>query len=343
MSTGFVFMSDGPANPGPAVLLVSPDSSLIFNLREIFHTLGLRFEGVMDSDAAVCAMRSLETSDILLLDIQLAAVANGRLLAAMHDLEVHRRCAIALIAEQVSDEWIARLRQGVLDDIVPRSADASTWSTHLSTMQRGHALCCELEDLRKASLLDAQHDRVTGALNRESMLTILFRETDRVQRLRGAMCLALFDIDDFQMWNGKLGQKAGDKLLRDVATRTGQILRSYDLLAHMGKNELLLALPGCSAVNAVMLAERMRIDVFGEPFVVLDKEKKAIQVPLTASFGIATSRGRSPVVVLREAEQALELARRSGRSSIHCCNESPLTDSTQSGSAKLFSELEALA
>jgi diguanylate cyclase (GGDEF)-like protein len=343
MSTPFVFRNDEPASPRPSVLLASPDSSFIANLQEVFHELHLRFETVTDAGAAICAMRSLEASDILLLDMQLPGMENGQLLAAMQDLGMHRRCAIALIADQVSDDWISRLRLGVLDDIVPRGADSWTWSTHLSTMQRSHELRCELEDLREASLMEMQHDRATGALNRESMLTVLFRETDRVQRLRGALCLALFDIDNFPVWNSKLGEKACDKLLRDVATRTGQILRSYDLLGRMGKSAFLLALPGCSTINAVMLAERMGMDIFGEPFVVLDKAKNAIQVRLTASFGIASSRGRSPVVVLREAEQTLERGKRSGNGAIHCSCESALLDEGQTSSAKLFSESEVPA
>jgi len=306
---------------GSAVLLVSADPLLTLDLERILTSQGLRFEKAHDGAAALAALELLGDSSVVLLDLRLDCVA--RLLAAMHESDIHKQSAIALIADQVSDEWIARLREGMLDDIVPRNADAAAWNQHLCSMRRGHRLLCELEALRAASLMEMQHDLLTGLFNRETMLRLLFRETDRVQRLRGALCLMVFDVDDFAHWNAQLGRAACDGLLRQVSLRTGRLLRSYDLLGRTGVDEFLLALPGCSVVNASLLAERLRMEVFGEPFAVHTGVDEMVSVRLTASFGIAASRGRSPVVVVREAEQALELARKSGPDSILCAGEAP--------------------
>ena len=124
----------------------------------------------------------------------------------------------------------------------------------------------ELEALRQAAVLNAQTDRLTGVYNRAAILTMLFRETDRVQRIKSSLCMVLFDIDDFGHWNTRLGSDACDELLCDVVERTARLLRSYDLLGRAGMDEFLVALPGCSTVNAVMLAERLRLDVFSSPF-----------------------------------------------------------------------------
>jgi diguanylate cyclase (GGDEF)-like protein len=325
------------------VLLATPDSLLATDLRKTFTAMGMRVETVTDGEAALAALPTLEDSAVILLDVLIPGVANGRLLAAMQESGAHRRCAIALIAESVSDEWIARLREGAIDDIVPRSADAAVWGSHLSTMRRGHELLCELEHLRQASLVEAQHDRVTGALHRETMLTMLFRETDRVQRLHGSLCLMLFAIDDFAYWNSELDRDACDGLLREAAARTMRMQRSYDLLGRTGKDEFLLALPGCSTINAAMLAERMRQEVFGESFMVPDGPENSIPIRLTACFGIASSQGRSPVVVLREAKLALALSRQSGPDSIRCTSESTPAADDWSGLAALFPGSEVVA
>jgi len=71
-------------------------------------------------------------------------------------------------------------------------------------------------------------------------------------------------------------------------------------------------------VNAVMLSERLRIDVFSSPFHVAGEA-----IRLSACFGIASSNGRSPLVVLREAEQALQSAKDTGPESIQCFGDSP--------------------
>ena len=89
------------------------------------------------------------------------------------------------------------------------------------------------------------------------------------------------------------------------------------MLGRVGKDEFLLAMPGCSNLNAVMLAERLRLDVFSVPFQ-FDGES----IRLSACFGIASSQGRSPVVVLRETEQALQWAKAEGPESIQCFGDS---------------------
>lgn len=123
--------------------------------------------------------------------------------------------------------------------------------------------------------------------------------------------MILFDIDDFGHWNSRLGAEACDDLLRQVVARTSRMLRSYDVFGRPGKDEFLVALPGCTQALAAMMAERLR-GIFSAPFQV---EGKTIR--LSACFGIADSLGRSPVVVLREAEQALACARTAGPESIH--------------------------
>jgi two-component system, cell cycle response regulator len=310
-----------PGNSGLTVLLASPDTLLTLALQRIFNAMGLRVQTATDGESVIAATRTLEDSAVILLDVRLAGVANGRLLATLQESGVHWRCAIALIAESVSDEWIARLREGAIDDIVPRNADAAAWSTHLSTMRRGHELLCEVEQLREASLQETQRDRVTGAFLRGAILTHLFRETDRVQRLHGSLSLVLFAIDDFAYWKSELGQEASDGLLRDAAARTRRILRSYDLLGRNRQDEFLLALPGCDTGNAAMMAERLCFGVFDDAFIVQDGLNDSVAVRLTACFGVTSSRGRSPVVVLREVEQILALSRQAGPGSIRCTNE----------------------
>ena len=338
MLSGSANAFGGLVHSGLVVLLASPDPVLVSDLSRIFGSMGLRVESVMDGQAALDAIRTLEDPAVVLLDVKLAGVSGGRLLAAMSGAEIRMRCAIALIAEQVSDEWIAKLSEGIIDDIVPWNADSNAWGMHLSRMQRGHELYCELEHLRQAAVMEVRHDRVTGTFHRETMLKIIFRETDRVQRLHGSLCLILFDLDDFAHWNNELGRDACDGLLRETAMRTGRILRSYDLVSRAGNDEFLLALPGCSAVNAAMMADRLRIEVFGEFFALKDWRGNTLQIKLTACYAIASSRGRSPVVVLREAEQTLEQAKLSGPDTVRCAGDSLSSAGTAAGLNRLFPE-----
>src|SRR5205085_1438280 len=80
-----------------------------------------------------------------------------------------------------------------------------------------------------------------------------------------------------------------------------------------------LGLPGCAPVNAVSLAERIRAEVFSSPFVAGGPIRAGVR--LTACFGIASSYGRSPLIVLREAEQALRAAKAAGQEEIRSARD----------------------
>ena len=311
-----------PSQPTHTYLLASPDPALLSALEPVLLAAGAEVEIVLSVEAALAALDKPRCLALALLDATLHGLDPlmniERLLAAIRGAEADSRLPIVLISDTVTQQWIDRLAEGVIDDLMLRCAGAPYWRLRIEMALRGQHQARELQTLREAQVLNAQFDRLTGVYNRETILAMLFRETDRVQRMKSALSLLLLDIDDFGHWNSRLGNDACDELLCQVAGRIARLLRSYDLLGRPGKDEFLLVLPGCSAVNAVMLAERMRVDVFCAPYHV-----GGDSIRLSACFGIAASQGRSPVVVLREAEQALQWARTAGPESIQCYGDSP--------------------
>jgi diguanylate cyclase (GGDEF)-like protein len=305
------------ANNPPTFLLASPEPALLAAIEPALLDAGARVEIVLSAQGALAAMTAARRPSLALLDTRLPDMEMGQLLAAAHGEGDGSRFPIVLISDSVTEEWLDRLAEGVIDDVILRAAEPSYWQLRLDMVFRTHRLAHEVESLRDAAALNAQLDRLTGVYNREALLAALFRETDRAQRMNSPICLALFDIDDFGHWNTRLGVDACDELLCQVVSRTARLLRSYDLLGRPGKDEFMVALPGCSADDARMLAERLRQEVFSAPYRVGGES-----IRLSACFGIASSRGRSPVVVLREAEQALQRAKESGPESILCFEES---------------------
>ncbi|MFZ1087270.1 MAG: GGDEF domain-containing protein [Terracidiphilus sp.] len=306
------------ANSTPVYLLASAEPELLSAVEPVLAIDGARVEIFLAAEAALPALTAAHAPTLALIDVNLPGMEIGRLLAAARAEATGRRFPIILITDSITQEWIDRLAEGVIDDLLPRKTEPAFLRLRVEAVLREHRRLRELELLREAAQLNAQTDRLTGVYNRETMLSMVFRETDRVQRMNSSLCMILFDIDDFGHWNSRLGTDACDDLLCQVVARTARLLRSYDILGRPGKDEFLIALPGCSSVNAVMLAERLRIDVFCSTFHV-----NGDAVRLSACFGIAASMGRSPVVVLREAEQALLVAKATGPESIQCAGDFP--------------------
>ncbi|MGB7546343.1 MAG: GGDEF domain-containing response regulator [Terracidiphilus sp.] len=296
-----------------AILLASHDPILLAAMEPVLAASGARVEIVLSAEAALTAMNAPRPPGLALLDVDLPGMATGQLLAAARASAGGHRFPIVLISDTVTEEWTSRLAEGVLDDLIPRAVESPHGRLRLDMVLRTHHRMRDLDILRETAALHAQTDPLTGVYNRATLLSMLFRETDRVQRMKTPLCLLLFDIDDFGHWNSRLGADLCDDLLCQAVERTTRLLRSYDLLGRPGKDEFLLVLPGCASVSAVMLAERLRLEVFSAPFHVA-----GTTIRLSACFGIASSEGRSPVVVLREAEQALQQAKEAGPESIQC-------------------------
>jgi diguanylate cyclase (GGDEF)-like protein len=164
----------------------------------------------------------------------------------------------------------------------------------------------------------SRNSRLGEISDRETVLSALLRETDRVRRSEGPLCVILFEIDDFAHLYERFGVEHCEQLLSSIVGRTKCLLRSYDLLGSPGMDALLVGLPGCSLCDAVRLAERIRAEVFGPGLNVAGEP-----IHLTACLGIASSQGRSPLVVLREAEHALQRARERGPDSSQCVYDGP--------------------
>lgn len=302
-----------PSHTSSVLLFASADPVLLAAIEPQLRQAGALVEIAMTTHAVLAAIGSHNSPNVLLLDARLPGIKTGQLLAAARAIGGDPRLPILLVTESVSQEWIDFLAEGAIDDLILRSAEPAYWQLRLDLVLRSQRMAHELETLRDATIRNAQFDRLTGVYNREALLGMLFRETDRVQRMSCSLALILYDIDDFGHWNSRLGVDACDELLCQVASRTGALLRSYDLLGRPGMDEFLVAVPACSPANALALTERLRVEVFSVPFHVAGEA-----VRLSACFGIASSRGRSPVVVLREAEKALGLAKATGPESIQC-------------------------
>jgi two-component system, cell cycle response regulator len=148
-------------------------------------------------------------------------------------------------------------------------------------------------------------------LSRDELIAALFRETDRAQRMKTGLAVILCGIDDWENRASRFDDRTLGEVEREITKRIVRLLRCYDSIGRYGGGEFLVVLPGCNSFNAVGMAERLSCEVFGAPVRGGNEDWH-----FTACFGIAGSGGRSPIVVLRNADQALRNARMRGRGSI---------------------------
>ena len=160
-------------------------------------------------------------------------------------------------------------------------------------------------------------------LSRDGLLSALFCETDRAQRLKMPLALIAVGVAKWAGPESTLEKVSHDNAECGLVERITGILRCYDSVGKWADGEFLLLLPVCTVIHARTLAERLRDEVFAK-FVEAGCEKALGK----ACFGVASSGGRSPFVVLREVENALQEARAAGPGSIQCSATDIETDPT---------------
>jgi two-component system cell cycle response regulator len=165
----------------------------------------------------------------------------------------------------------------------------------------------------RAGLELAATDSLTGLHNRRYALYQLERIIARPGR---GVAVMMLDLDYFKAINDRHGHGAGDAVLQLVARRLRAQLRSGDLLARIGGEEFLVALPETDRLRALDCAERLRQAISGTPF---DLGSGAPAVRVTMSVGLALSPGGSaeaPESLIDRADRALYGAKSEGRDQV---------------------------
>lgn len=169
----------------------------------------------------------------------------------------------------------------------------------------------------------AMTDPLTGLFNRRYALPHLGRMAARAQSLDRGFAVMIADLDRFKSVNDTYGHSGGDDVLVEVARRLLDNLRSVDLVARLGGEEFLIAMPETSLEKARIAAERLCRIMREKPVLLKDGRT---EVPVTMSIGIAMGpvpAGQtsaicpSPVeALLHAADQALYRSKSEGRDQV---------------------------
>ena len=115
----------------------------------------------------------------------------------------------------------------------------------------------------------ATTDALTGLKNRRKFDSAIGTEWRRAARNKTPLALLMIDADHFKAYNDTFGHQAGDEVLIGIAICiTDAVRRAGDCAARYGGEEFAVLLPGLSAMEALGVAETIRLNVLqwsGDP------------------------------------------------------------------------------
>ncbi len=164
----------------------------------------------------------------------------------------------------------------------------------------------------------AYYDDLTGLANRRLLRDRLQQEMAVAKRHGVYGSLLFIDLDQFKHLNDSLGHPIGDELLRQVAGRLQQLVRTEDTVARLGGDEFVLILPAQHKAltqvgyEAQSVAEKVRVQL-SAPYNLEDH-----QYQMSASVGIVLfpEGEENADDVLKHADAALYRAKEEGRDTV---------------------------
>jgi len=241
----------------------------------IMRNLGVRCEEVKNIVERTCPEYHSENQKCWLRHVPQEFFTGGG------NPEVHREAITACLRCEDFPSSALLVVRGVENGKVLNRENAVPVSSLAS--EAGHAL--EVVSLYDNLKIMAVTDGLTGLYNHREFYHSLRRELERARRYRHTLSLLMIDVDDFKRFNDRHGHPAGDFALRNISDLLRKCARASDILARYGGEEFAIILPESTPAGALMVAERIKLEVAGHNF----NQNSEDPVHLTVSIGIYSS------------------------------------------------------
>jgi two-component system cell cycle response regulator len=209
------------------------------------------------------------------------------------------------------------------EEQVGEEVTAEELSHRVRRLLRQKAMADRQRDRLQTTIAAASVDPLTGLYNRRHAIARLEALATGARETGLAFAVMILDIDHFKAINDTHGHATGDRVLVEVARRLRENLRAIDLVARIGGEEFLVAMPETSVEQARGAAERLRGVIEGTPFDCTRTAHPPFRVTLSIGVAVgpggdvgAISNGALIEELYERADVALYSAKTAGRNMV---------------------------
>ena len=274
---------------------------------------------MLTREAALADAPCVPMPDVYIIESDLADPMGGlRLMSELRSRTQTRHAAICIVKTGAAVGEAAIAFDLGANDVVDAGVDPREFGLRIARLMLRKREADKLRASVRDGLRMAVIDPLTGLFNRRYAISQPSEIAAQAQASATSFAVMVVDLDRFKDVNDRFGHPAGDAVLTEVARRMAGNVRSGDLLARIGGEEFLIALPGTDLTKANRIAQRLCRAVEEMPFPI----PGFASLPLTASIGLAicdaaTNWTPEPVAeVIERADQALLVAKSAGRNQV---------------------------
>ncbi len=160
----------------------------------------------------------------------------------------------------------------------------------------------------------ATTDGLTNLYNHRYFQEHLVKCMTKADKNNSRFALILIDIDHFKKFNDTYGHQAGDEVLRQVGQTLRKAVKSHDLVARYGGEEMVIVLDNAHTESAINAANRICKTVAERNFELAE----GLNVHVTISLGVAVYPidGKTSAELIEFADQGLYRAKENGRNQV---------------------------
>lgn len=211
-------------------------------------------------------------------------------------------------SESISD--MAAVREGLIRQVQAIRGEIKLFS---STVQDYRKVTDMLSERFHRAQVQAMVDSLTNVLNRAAYDLKVGQVIREYARYKEPTALVLVDIDHFKKFNDTYGHKAGDMVLKSVASSITASIRESDYLFRYGGEEFVVVLSRIHRDDAAKLADKIRCQVEKDYYI-----HDGNQLKVTVSLGVSVLReGDTEKLLFERADQAMYAAKGKGRNRVN--------------------------
>jgi len=311
------------------ILIAEDDPMSRSMLERALRRGGYDVIAVEDGDLALGHLASTDPPRLALLDWLMPHKTGIEVCADVRRKKDKAYTYLILLSSKESKQDIVQGLEAGADDYLTKPFDVEELKARLRAGERILELEDRLVEARESMRFQATHDLLTSLWNRGVIMELVAREVRRSQGEQNCTAVMMCDIDHFKRVNDEYGHGTGDDVLREVARRLQQSVRSYDMVGRYGGEEFLVVLNRCEPESAAARAENLRQVIERKPIAA-----RGTSVPVTMSIGLALSTdfaGGDVDEIIQEADGALYAAKHAGRNRVQVARRSECEPARDAG------------
>ncbi len=320
MSESSPDLSQPQDEPLTRILLI--DDSKVMR-KSALKMLGKDFDVVVaeDGESGWAMIQQDKTIEVVFTDLNMPKMNGFQLIQTVRsstDEGIRNLPIIVVTGAENDDEAKERALTTGATDFITKPFN----STDLKARAQSHA---SYQRTTKNLQKFAAKDAVTGLNNEKMFLEQLERDFSFIARHGSELALVLIEVDDFNDLFLKIGRKAADSLVQQVARVMLKNVRKEDALGRVGLARFAVSLPASDAAGAGVLAQRICKTISG-----FKARLKGEVLPISVSVGVYIPVAHSVKRIgdiVEGAEKCLEVAKSQGGNQVVNRSQMPAVES----------------